>query len=156
MAKSDIRIEGFVANEITFRDANGKQVVDVSVPVTPQKKDEQTGRWEDTGETVWYRASFWEDHAQVVAQTVEKGSLVWLAGTGIKIDQYSKKDGTPGVNLSITNPTIARIAQKPRRGSSVGSTARSNAASDEPWAATAPKPETGAQSADVWNDETPW
>ena len=39
---------------------------------------------------------------------------------------------------------------------SAGAPARQAGAHDEPWAATAPKPETGAQGGTQWNDETPW
>jgi len=150
MARANIQIEGFISNDLSIRDSGGKSVVDVTIPVTPQKKDD-SGKWVDTGDTVWYRASFWEEHAQAVLMAVQKSQLVTLTGTGLKVDQYAKKDGTTGVNLTVTNPTIAAIVRKPPRGQQAqGSSCAASAPAADVWADSAPAAES------VWNQDVPF
>ncbi|GAB3125828.1 single-stranded DNA-binding protein [Glaciibacter psychrotolerans] len=147
MARATINIEGFVAKDLEVRNANGKAVVDVSVPVTPQRKNDQTNQWEDSGETVWFKATFWEDHAEVVAHLISKGALVSLTGTGIKVDAW-ESNGKSGVNLVVVNPTIARIAQKPRRGGQGAAPAAHNS-QNEQWST----PGGSVASAGEWADQ---
>lgn len=147
MSKSAISIEGFVANELGLREAGGKNVLDVSIPVTPQRLVD--GKWEDVGETVWWRASFWEDHAGAVLMGVEKGSLVTVTGTGVRVDTYTKNDGTTGVNLSVINPTIAAVIRRPPKGQN----RPANAPVADSWATSTPATETASWGADT---ETPF
>ena len=159
MSKAEIRIEGFIANELTPRTAGTHTVVDVSVPHTPQKRDE-SGNWVDAAETTWYRASFWDEHGNVILSAAEKGTLVILSG-GLKASTYEKRDGGHGVQLELTFPTLAVVARRPARGQAAPqSQQRQNGGqvANEPWAASAPEQSGG----DVWNtpgsytDETPF
>ena len=142
MSKASISIEGYISNELTMREVTGHRVLDVSVPHTPSKFNEQTKVWEDNGPTTWYRATFWDEHADAVLQSVEKGSLVTLTG-GQKIDLYQKKDGTWAANVTLVWPVIAAVVRKPKRGDS--------GPPQEQWATTPPATET---SGDVWNQPT--
>jgi single-strand DNA-binding protein len=156
MAKATLVIEGFISNDLEYRDAGAHRVVAVTVPVTPQKQVD--GKWEDSGETVWYESSFWNEHADVVTQLVEKGTLVTITGTP-ELDVFTKRDGTPGAKIKLGNPTIAKVARRPKRGQeNRGGTV--GATTGEPWAMTPPaSPEA---TGDVWNtpggysDETPF
>lgn len=147
MAKATVDIEGFIATELKVREVTGHRIVDVTVAVTPQKKN-QSGGWDNSGDTVWYKAAFWDEHGDAVLQTVEKGSLVTLTGTP-KLDLYMRGD-VPAGSISLEFPTIAKVVRRPKKGES------SSAPVDEPWnAASTP-------GADVWNtpgnqtDETPF
>lgn len=140
MSRAPQAIEGFVAKDLELRQAAGKLVVEVSVPVTPQKQDE-SGKWVDNGDTVWYRATFWEGHAEAVADTIRKGSLVLLTGTGIKVDMWTSGDKS-GVNLVVTNPQIAAIVRRPKRGE-----VRPQQGNEDAWASSAPAEPSG----DAWN-----
>lgn len=153
MSKAAISIEGFVSNELEYRDAGSHRVVNVTVPVTPQKLVD--GRWEDSGDTVWYEAQFWNEHADVVTQTVEKGTLVILTGTP-ELEVYAKRDGTPGGKIKIGNPVIAKVARRPKKGAG-GHQQPASAPATEPWATAAPGAAQGAWEAPgAFTDETPF
>lgn len=113
MAKSAIAVEGFIAKELQIREVTGHRVLDVDVPVTPQKK--VGDRWEDSGDTVWYRATFWDDHADAVLDSVSKGDLVTLTG-GLEVKSW-ESNGKSGVNLVVTFPVLAKVVRRPKRGS---------------------------------------
>jgi single-stranded DNA-binding protein len=134
-----ISVEGFVANDLTVRQAGSSRVVDVSVPHTPRRKNRDTGEWEDSGETVWFEASFWDGHADSVLDSVQKGSLVSLTGS-VKLEAYLKRDGTPGAKAVVTSPTIAVIVRRPSRSTPNGSSSYQ--------APTAP---SGGDDAEQWS-----
>jgi single-strand DNA-binding protein len=117
MSKAAITVEAFVANELNIREAGGHRVLDVSLPHTPSKKDDQ-GQWVDAGPTTWYQATFWDEHADVVLRTIEKGSLVTVSGFP-EIEVYSRTDGTPGGKVLIKYPTLAVVVRRPKQGASV-------------------------------------
>jgi len=161
MSKATITIEGFTARDPETREVTGHSITTVTVPVTPQKKNQQ-GAWEDTGDTVWYQAEFWDDHGQAVAEHVRKGHLVIVSGElEVKAWQAGEKSGT---NTIVKFPTISVVVRKPARGAQAQNGANDGPKS-EPWASAGqatPSPQTGAQGADVWNtptnfnDETPF
>ncbi|WP_193510455.1 single-stranded DNA-binding protein [Cryobacterium sp. BB736] len=144
MSKATITLEGFVANDIEIRNAGTHRVVELSVPHTPSKKND-AGQWEDTGPTTWFSATFWDEHADAVMDTVQKGSLVHVSGS-VELEVYAKRDGTPGGKVKVMFPTVAVVVRRPKRGTTQPA---------ESWAPSEP-------AADVWstpgsfNDETPF
>ena len=157
MARATITLEGFASKDPETRNVTGHTITSVTIPVTPQKKD-GNGGYVDNGDTVWYQAEFWDAHGDEVAQQVRKGTLVTVTGN-LEI-QTRENNGKTYTNTVVTFPTLAVVVRKPSRNGagsgSAGAPARQAGAQDEPWAATAPKPETGAQGGTQWNDETPW
>lgn len=153
MSNATIHIEGFIANELTARQAGTHTAVDVSVPHTPSKKDEN-GQWVPDGDTTWYRATFWDEHGSAVLDHAQKGTLVTLSG-GLKASTFQKKDGTTSVGLELVWPTLAVVVRRPKRGQG-----RQQATEQEPWAETAPTAQAG--TSDVWDtpavysDSTPF
>ena len=146
MSKATITIEGFIANELEVRNAGEHRVVDVSVPHTPSKRNE-SGEWEDSGPTTWFSATFWNEHADELLSSVEKGSLVILSGMP-ELETYAKRDGTPGGKVKVMHPVIARVVRRPKRGG--------GASAGDSWAASAPA--DSEASGGVWGggDETPF
>jgi len=141
MARATLTIEGFVATELQERAAGTHRVVEVIVPVTPSRQ--VNGQWVEEKEgTVWYQATFWDEHVDAVLATVGKGSLVTITGTP-KLEVYLKKDQTPGAKITFAFPQIATIVRKPKRGE-----VRPEQGNDEPWAGTPMAANTGG---DVWN-----
>jgi single-strand DNA-binding protein len=156
MSKATLTIEGFVAKEPEPRDAGQHRVVEVVVPVTPSRK--VNGEWvEEKEKTVWFEATFWDEHADVVMNEVRKGSLVQLTG-GVELEVYKKRDGEPGAKVKLSFPTIAVVVRRPKRGEAVQQ--RQGNPADEPWAATPTA--APAAASDVWNtpgnfsDEVPF
>lgn len=148
MAKATLTIEGFAAKDPETRSVTGHTITEVSIPVTPQKKNQQ-GEWEDTGTTVWYKVPFWDEHGESIGELVRKGTLVTVTGIP-KLDLYVK-DGNAAGSIVLDFATLAVVARKPKRGDRP-------APAEEPWAASAPD----APAGDVWNtpgsynDETPF
>lgn len=144
MSKLAISIEGFIANDLKMREVTGHRVVDVSVPFTPSKKN-QAGEWEDAGATEWFRATFWDEHADAVLDTVQKGSLVTLTG-GLKTGTYEKTSGGVAVQLEVVFPVLAVVVRRPKRGA---------APVADSWAASTPAAEPW-NAPDTFNDPTPF
>ena len=130
MSKSTTTVEGIVSKDPEYRDVTGHSIVTVTVPFTPQKKNQQ-GEWEDSGDTIWYQAEFWDEHGTTVAQQVQKGSLVALTGT-LEIRQW-ESNGKSGVGVKLTFPTISVVVRRPKRGQS-GHQSPPKTTADEPWA----------------------
>lgn len=143
MSKAAITIEAFIANELSIREAGGHRVLDVSLPHTPSRKNQQTGAWEDDGPTTWFQATFWDEHADDVLRTVQKSSLVTVTGYP-EIEVYRKNDGEPGGKVLIKFPTIAAVIRKPKAGSA-SSSVPPNAGQDDIW-----------NTPGTFNDETPF
>lgn len=133
MSKATTTVEAFVATDLTVRNAGEHRVVDVSLPHTPSKRND-SGQWEDTGPTTWFTASFWDEHADEILNTIQKGTLVTVTGYP-ELETYLKNDGTPGGRINLKFPTLAVVVRKPKRGEA--------APAQEPWAAT--------PAADTWN-----
>jgi single-stranded DNA-binding protein len=149
MSKAALAIEGFVSNDLEVRTAGTHRVVDVSVPHTPSKQVD--GQWvNEDDKTVWFTATFWDAHADAVLDTVQKGSLVALTGS-VELEVYAKRDGLPGGKINVTNPVIAVVVRKPKRGAA--------APIEHPWAV----PESHVDQDDdaqpaspIYSDEVPF
>lgn len=137
MSKLAIAIEGYIANDLTIREVTGHRVVDISVPHTPRKQVD--GNWVDAGDTEWFRATFWDEHADAVMLSVDKGSLVTLSG-GLKATTYERKDGKVGITLEVTFPVLAVVIKRLKRGQVAAEPGWNLATTEptEPWDAEAP------------------
>lgn len=153
MSKLAISVDGYIANDLTIRNVTGHRVVDISVPHTPRKQD--GSNWVDAGPTEWFRATFWDEHADAVLLSVQKKSLVTITG-GLKASTYAKNDGTTAVTLEITFPVLSVVVPRPKRGEA----AQGVGPVEEPWSSSPP---SESASGDVWNqpggsysDESPF
>lgn len=86
---------------------NGKAVCEVSVAENHNRKNEQTGQWE-TESTTWRRVSFWENQAEAVANEIQKGDRVIVAGDE-KLREYERKDGSKGASLEVRGRHIGKV-----------------------------------------------
>ena len=151
MSKATLTIEGFVSRDPEARTTNqGRQVVNVSVPHTPRRKNRQTGQFEDAGPTLWVQADFWDDEAHAVAGAVSKGTLVTITGVP-ELREYTKQDGTTGVNLNLRFGTLGVI---PPAGAQQAQGAPNAAPAGDWTAAPTNAPQAGAQQA--WDEATPF
>lgn len=108
MSKATLTIEGFVAKDPELGNHNGKSVTNVSVAHTPRRKNQQTGDFEDAGPTLWVQASFWEQDADAVVNSVTKGTLVTITGQP-ELRVYQKQDGTTDAGLTLKFGTLGVI-----------------------------------------------
>ena len=86
---------------------NGKAVCEVSVAENHNRKNDQTGQWE-TESTTWRRVSFWENHAEAVANEIQKGDRVIVTGEE-RLREYERNDGTKGASLEMRGRHIGKI-----------------------------------------------
>ena len=86
---------------------NGKAVCEVSVAENHNRKNEQTGQWEAES-TTWRRVSFWENHAEAVANEIQKGDRVIVTGEE-RLREYERNDGTKGASLEMRGRHIGKV-----------------------------------------------
>jgi single-stranded DNA-binding protein len=146
-------VQGFIASELTVRDAGSHRVVDVVVPYTRRRRDPD-GTWRDLGTALWVAASFWDEHADVVLQSCGKGTLVVLAGDP-ELELYTRRDGQPGGKLRLHQPTLSVVVRRPAAGTApapaVGSGAWPDPAEPDPTDAS-----WVAAPAGSYSDDTPF
>ena len=154
MSKAEIKIEGFVAKDPEIRvTQGGRQVVNVTVPHTPRRKNPQTGQFEDAGETLWVQADFWDDMAATIASSVRKGTLVTITGVP-ELRVYTRQDGAAAAELNLRFGTLGII---PRETPQEAVSAPNSAQADGWASAPIPGAQTAAQPpAAMFSDATPF
>ena len=108
-----------------------KAVLDLSIAATHRAKNKQTDQWEDKGEPLWLRASFWGDQAETLAASLVKGDKVTVEGT-LVIEKYSGRNGD-GLAYVLDFPRFLGVIPKagPRQTPTQASYAQP--AGDDPW-----------------------
>lgn len=143
----DLTVTGYAAAdaEVKFL-ANGTPVANVSVPYTPRRKNDQTGQWEDAGDTTWVRIAVWRDDAELFAEQVHKGTMLTVTGRP-NARAYMTKNGEPGVSLEVSADQWAIIPRRTRgqhggyqqrpQASAFDQSATAGGQAGDPWATTA-------------------
>jgi single-strand DNA-binding protein len=70
---------------------SGAAVANFTVASTPRQFDRQSNEWKD-GETLFMRCSVWRDAAENVAESLQRGARVIVAGR-LKSRSYETKEG---------------------------------------------------------------
>lgn len=92
--------------------------VNFSVAVTPRKKDQQTGDWQDQ-ETQWYDCTAWGSLGNGVLDAVKRGELVTVQGAFRQAQAWQSDDGEKsGVRLRVTVREIGVTVKKNTGGAS--------------------------------------
>ena len=116
---------------------NGKAVCEVSVAENHNRKNEQTGQWE-TESTTWRRVSFWENQAEAVANEIQKGDRVIVAGDE-KLREYERKDGSKGASLEMRGRHIGKVVMPLQNQQQQGGNWQQPASNPQaPWGQPAP------------------
>lgn len=127
--------------ELRFTPA-GKAVAGFTVASTPRVKDGD--QWVD-GETTWLRCSAWEQLAENVAESIQKGTRVIVQGA-LSSRSY-EKDGQTRTSLELRVDAIgpelrfatARV-ERAQRGQGGQQAQRQPAPASDPWATPAADP----------------
>jgi single-strand DNA-binding protein len=105
MAYHKLTVIGKVAGELRSRDLpSGGRVVSFGLPInfTRPKKNPETGKWE--GESFFINVDVFNKEnykiADIVAQTLRKGSLVYIEGR-LRNNEYTDKNG-----VKISRPVL--------------------------------------------------
>ena len=144
-----LTVAGFAAKDAAIKfTPNGRAVSETSIPFTPRRKNQQTGQWEDAGDTTWVDVAVWGDDAETFADTVRKGTFVTVTGRP-QVRAYTTQAGEARSSLSVSADSWGVTPRQPRQQQAPGvgtSSARPNAAAQ--WGAP-----SGGQDGDPWASE---
>lgn len=112
MSKAETRIEGFIATPELRYTQSGKPVLTVSAKHARRKLNEATNQWEDDGEPLWVRGTFWEAEAEYLSTVLNKGDYVVMSGEPM-LRMYDGQNG-PGVSFELRKPSIAVVPRAPK------------------------------------------
>lgn len=108
--------------------ASGKPVATLSV-VTSKSVKNDDGKWENHEET-WWRVSAWDQMAENIAETLQKGDPVIVVGRS-HMESYKDRDGNERQALKVNAFNVGLDLK--RRQASVSRVAREAARSDDQW-----------------------
>jgi single-strand DNA-binding protein len=114
----------------------GNAVTTFNVAVPQRKKNNETGKYEDSG-TTWYRCVCWRQIAENAAESLARGMRVIVVGSLASRDWVSKegeKRVSWEVNVDAAGPDLAYATASIKR------THRDDVpVPDDPWAGPAPQ-----------------
>jgi single-strand DNA-binding protein len=89
---------------------SGKRMLSFSVAVDENSR--QSEDRPDPAETTWVKVTAWEETAARLEQEgrVKKGAAVYVEGR-LKLDRWTKADGTPQSGLSLSAWTVQPMGQ---------------------------------------------
>jgi single-strand DNA-binding protein len=110
MALSKIQIIGNLGRDPELRyTPNGRPVASFTVAVNQSTKNQQSGEWIES--TNWFRVDVWGDRGLRVAETLRKGSRVFVDGR-FKAREYDANDGQKRMSLDITADTVLGLDKR--------------------------------------------
>jgi single-strand DNA-binding protein len=134
MSLSKIQIIGNLGRDPELRyTPNGRPVAGFTVAVNQSTRNQQTNEWIES--TDWFRVSVWGERGERVAETLRKGSRVFVDGR-FKTREFEGNDGQKRMSLEITADTVMGLD---KREQAEGTFAGAPAASAAPAAAGAPR-----------------
>lgn len=84
---------------------SGAAVINFTVAQTPRYFDNNTSEWKD-GDTVFLRVNVWRDHAENIAESLQRGSRVICVGS-LRQRNWEDKDGNPRTSYEMTADEVA-------------------------------------------------
>lgn len=115
--------------ELRFTPA-GKAVCNIAVADSYRRKNEQTGQWEDVGETLWLRGSLWGKDAEDFAEKGRKGDKVVVIG---RLTQRSWDDKQSGQKRTVVELAAQSAAIVPSSPAATRAPAYSETTANDPW-----------------------
>jgi single-strand DNA-binding protein len=110
MALSKIQIIGNLGRDPELRyTPNGRPVASFTVAVNQSTKNQQSGEWIES--TNWFRVDVWGDRGERVAESLRKGSRVFVDGR-FKAREYDANDGQKRTSLDITADTVLGLDKR--------------------------------------------
>ncbi len=108
------RVKGYLSRDAELRHTrDGRAVLDVTVPFQRSRFNKQTNQYENIGETLWVRASLWDEAATSSAEKWRKGVPVIIEGVP-DLRQW-ESDGRSGVAFELLFAQVSIVAEARRR-----------------------------------------
>lgn len=112
--------------------ASGTAVAKVRLVANSQKKNDETGKW-DNDKTVWLRGVAFKKQAENIAESFAKGDLVMVTGR-LQTEEWEKDDGTKGQAYTVLIDSIgASVRWDPAKRIKAERSSAGSTASDNPW-----------------------
>lgn len=108
---------------------SGDQVCNFSIATTERWKDKQTGEQKES--TEWHRISTFGKLAEICAQYLTKGSLVYVSGK-ITTRKWTDKDGQEKFSTEIKADAMKTLGGRPEAGTIPVKTADNRVAHAKP------------------------
>jgi single-strand DNA-binding protein len=110
MALSKIQIIGNLGRDPELRyTPNGRPVASFTVAVNQSTKNQQSDEWIES--TDWFRVSVWGDRGERAAESLRKGSRVFVDGR-FRTREYEANDGQKRLSLDITADTVLGLDKR--------------------------------------------
>lgn len=102
-------IKATIANnpEIKYSQ-NGTAYIKINLAQNHYRKNEQTGKYEQTG-TTWWQITIWGNNAENAAEMLTKGTYILATGQPHTYEYQDHKTGQTRTSLEIEQPTIGII-----------------------------------------------
>ena len=108
---------------------SGKAVTELRIAVNNNSKGPD-GEWVE--ETLWFRASVWEQQAERLAEQLRKGNKVFAEGQ-LRAREYEARDGQKRTSLELAFARVVNLERRPREeGSFAGSDSEGGSFGDAP------------------------
>ena len=96
-----------LTHDVEIRETNnGMKVCDIGIAVNERKKDGEQ-------ETVFIDCTLWDRNAEIAAQYLRKGSLIFLEGK-LRLDKWQTQEGQARQKLCITGYRFQMLDAKPK------------------------------------------
>lgn len=133
MPLPSIQITGNVVDDPELRfTPSGKAVANFRVAANKSRKDEATGKWENS-ESCFLTVNIWEEKAEAVAEHVTRGAKVIVTGT-LRQREYDDRDGNKRQVFEVQAYEVALVVKAPPADRSRGQQ-QSKPAQGDPWGA---------------------
>ncbi len=110
MSLSKIQIIGNLGRDPELRyTPNGRPVASFTVAVNQSTRNQQTNEWIES--TDWFRVSVWGERGERVAESLRKGSRVFVDGR-FKTREFEGNDGQKRLSLEITADTVMGLDKR--------------------------------------------
>ena len=133
MSSATITVTGNLGRDAELKyTQSGRPVLSFNIAHTPARKNDQ-GKWEDTGDTQWYRCSLWGKAAELYSSVLVKGQVGQVTVSGRFVPSIF--DGSDGPRLSL-DIAVDSIGVRESRGQQQGVQAPAGGSVSDPWAST--------------------
>ncbi len=96
--------------EIKFS-KSGVPYLNVSIAATPRRFNKQTQQWENRGDDLWLRATFFNEDAEKLVEILHKGAKVTVSGTLVR-REWNRSDGSVAESWELDGARFLGIVPK--------------------------------------------
>lgn len=96
--------------EIKFS-KSGVPYLNVSIAATPRRFNKQTQQWENRGDDLWLRATFFNEDAEKLVEILSKGAKITVSGTLVR-REWNRSDGSVAESWELDGARFLGIVPK--------------------------------------------